>query len=448
MQKRTSRNFLNVLFLIISSCFISFINGQTRISDPYSRFGIGDIQNSISAENVGMCGIKYAYRSPFNINYSNPASYSSLSKNSFVFDGGILSNSDNLSTTSLKQNNNYTCLNHLLFGFPITKWWASSFGLTPISRIGYNISSTSHDSIGDVMHQYEGSGGINQFYIGNAFHYKDFSIGVNSSYLFGYLNNTQTVYFPTDYGNYRNENRVNINKIRFTYGLQYEHTFIDTNVAKVKDTSKRFSHKFKHFTNGFTISFGLTYNNSVNIVANENTISGHPVSFNDGTLDTINTNQSNKAIIKLPQSIGAGIILKKENVFLIGFDYQWTNWSQFYDYSNYSMFGKNDAGIADNWNAGVGLQIYLKKNFPFRVGYRYESAMLTLNNQKIESTIFTLGCGIPFYNKVAKSVTFINIGLEFGKRGTMSDNLIKDNFVRATIGVTIFEKWFTKSKYF
>ena len=118
MQKRTSRNFLNVLFLIISSCFISFINGQTRISDPYSRFGIGDIQNSISAENVGMGGIKYAYRSPFNINYSNPASYSSLSKNSFVFDGGILSNSDNLSTTSLKQNNNYIDQNLNIIALP------------------------------------------------------------------------------------------------------------------------------------------------------------------------------------------------------------------------------------------------------------------------------------------------------------------------------------------
>ena len=448
MQKKTSRNILKILFLIFSWFSISFLNGQTTISDPYSRFGIGDLQNSISAENVGMGGIKYAYRSPFNINYSNPASYSAISKNSFVFDGGILSSSDNLNSTNLKQSNNYTCLNHLLFGFPIAKWWKSSFGLTPVSRIGYNISSTNTDSIGDVMHQYQGSGGINQFYIGNAFRYKDISIGVNSSYLFGYLNNTQTVYFPVGYSNYRDENRININKIRFTYGLQYEHTFIDSNTTNIKDTSKRFSHKFKHFTNGFSIAFGLTYNNSVKIIANENTITGHPVSYNDGTLDTINTIQNNPAIIKIPQSIGAGFILKKENVFLIGFDYQWTNWSDFYDYSNYSMFGKNDAGLTDNWNAGVGLQIYLKKNFPFRMGYRHESALLILNNQKIESNVFTLGCGIPFYNKVAKSVTFVNIGLEFGKRGTINEGLIEDNFVRATIGVTIFEKWFTKSKYF
>jgi hypothetical protein len=74
----------------------------------------------------------------------------------------------------------------LLSGFPLTRWWKTNIGLVPYSQMGYKIVdvSLSHGA----EHHYEGTGGINQFYFGNAVNLtSNFSAGVNISYLFGSL---------------------------------------------------------------------------------------------------------------------------------------------------------------------------------------------------------------------------------------------------------------------
>ena len=443
-----------ILFLILWIGLITGSFGQTTITSPYSRFGIGDIQNSISAINIGMGDIKYAYRSPFTVNYSNPASYTAISNNSFVFDGGLVTSFDNLATTDLKQNANFVDLNNLLFGFPITKWWKSSFGIVPMSRVGYNISDNEYDpNLQDyVEHTYEGSGGINRVYLGHAFKIKDFSVGFNASYLFGYLKDNQTILFPSSYSNFRQQNSVNINSLYFDYGLQYEHTFYDSSFVAIsaKDTakrsfSKRFKNSYKKFINGFTIGFGFTFNSPTKLASKENSIVGHP-DLGDGFTDTLLI-QNNKVNIMLPTNIGFGLVLRKENKFLIGLDYQYTKWSEFYNQSIYYV-ANTGTSMVDNWNAGIGLELYYKKRFPIRIGYHYTSSYLIIDGQPINTKVFTLGMGLPFSNKISKSITMMNIAVEIGQVGTTNNNLIRDDFVRATLGISILEKWFTKSKYF
>jgi len=39
------------------------------------------------------------------------------------------------------------------------------------------------------------------------------------------------------------------------------------------------------------------------------------------------------------------------------------------------------------------------------------------------------------------------MALEVGQRGTLNDGLIKENFVRFTLGVAMFERWFIKRKF-
>src|SRR6185369_7607704 len=70
----------NKIFFQFSVLILLSINAsaQTSSSSPYSRYGIGDLQFSGFTKNIGMGGISHGYNPAYNMNISNPASYSSL----------------------------------------------------------------------------------------------------------------------------------------------------------------------------------------------------------------------------------------------------------------------------------------------------------------------------------------------------------------------------------
>src|SRR3989304_1577353 len=147
-------------YLLISLCpFPCVTIAQTGTYSPYSRYGIGDLQGSGFAQNTAMGGIAYALNSPYHINLSNPASYTSFNQQSFVFETAVLSNPVKLITDDTIQTANNTSLAYLSFGFPVTKWWGSSFGLLPYSNVGYKVSSVEDlPGIGTFTHEDYGSG--------------------------------------------------------------------------------------------------------------------------------------------------------------------------------------------------------------------------------------------------------------------------------------------------
>jgi hypothetical protein len=94
MTNRIFRFSITVVLLFIS--FTSFVHSQNVISSPYSRFGLGKLQNSNQAFNMSMGGIGYGIRNSSIINFSNPASYNCADTLSFVFETGVYSNFSSL----------------------------------------------------------------------------------------------------------------------------------------------------------------------------------------------------------------------------------------------------------------------------------------------------------------------------------------------------------------
>jgi hypothetical protein len=41
----------------------------------------------------------------------------------------------------------------------------------------------------------------------------------------------------------------------------------------------------------------------------------------------------------------------------------------------------------------------------------------------------------------------INIGLEIGKRGTKYYNLVEENYINISVGLSLSDKWFVKRKF-
>jgi len=113
---------LTLLFLFLNLNLFS----QIRIASPYSRFGIGDLADNNNAWNMTMGQTGYAFRSPYHVNYLNPASYTAFDSMSFVFEGGFNSEFVTLSSNFQRVNRNYASLGNLLFGMPVTRWWKTS----------------------------------------------------------------------------------------------------------------------------------------------------------------------------------------------------------------------------------------------------------------------------------------------------------------------------------
>jgi len=112
---------------------------QPGLSSPYSNFGLGYLSDGNNIRNKSMGSIGIGTRDCYTINVYNPASYTAFDSTSFVFEGGIVGLYNKLKTNTINEEITTGSISHLLFGFPVTKWWRSSFGLLPFSNIGYNV---------------------------------------------------------------------------------------------------------------------------------------------------------------------------------------------------------------------------------------------------------------------------------------------------------------------
>ena len=54
----------------------------------------------------------------------------------------------------------------------------------------------------------------------------------------------------------------------------------------------------------------------------------------------------------------------------------------------------------------------------------------------------SLGFGLP----LKRSNTIANIGVQFGKRGTIESNLVEEKYIKFHLAFTFNDKWFTKRK--
>ena len=85
---------------------------------------------------------------------------------------------------------------------------------------------------------------------------------------------------------------------------------------------------------------------------------------------------------------------------------------------------------------------YLKR-VTYRAGLRYENTGMILRNKSIEDFAVTAGLGLPLGGTFSK----INVGLEIGKRGTVYNNLVEENYINLSIGLSLSDRWFVKRKY-
>ena len=410
-------------------CLYSELNAQIRIASPYSRYGLGDLSGNNNAWNFSLGQTGIALRSPSHINYTNPASYGAFDSLSFVFEGGFSAESVRLTSRFQSTSRSYASLGYLSFGFPITKWWKTALGLVPFSDVGYNVLSTEESpSAGTILTLYSGSGGINRFFWGNAFNItKDLSVGVNVSYLFGNATRESVVVFFDSLHSmdYKIDNYVTTGDFYFNFGAQYR-------IRLKSDKS---------------IILGAVFAPNTNLTAHASALAQTYLISNTGVeypKDTIAVVNAYKGSILLPWTAGGGITFQKTDKFLITVDYRYQNWK------SYQAFGSSDS-LANSYQFSVGGEIipnadnygnYLAR-VRYRLGFFFDRTYLQLRGRQLNEYGISLGFGLPLRGMK----TMMNIGGQFGARGTVQGDLIRETYFKFVLGFSIYEHWFHKRKY-
>lgn len=416
-----------VWMFLFCALFVISAHAQNEINSPYSSYGIGDINRSSNGILDAMGGVSYGMQNPYYINFRNPASYAAFDSLSFVADVAGSVYVSNLAQNSKTQQNTYAQPGYLAIGLPVTRHWRTSLGIMPFSSVGYEISTSSVvDGIGNVDYTYSGEGGVNQLYWGNAFKIcKGLSIGLNASYMFGTIFSYRNAAF--DGNNYLNSFISDAFQVKGVYldaGLQYMF-----NVGE--------NHR---------VGLGAVYSNTAYIWAKEklmvNTYSG--VYISTTSYDTILYKDDMEGRLNIPQSVGAGFSYTYKNKMTVAGDVTWRNWDNF-------QFMRPSDSLHNSISASLGFQ-YIPdpfsnkffKKMTFRVGGKYSTGELQLRNKLISEFGVCLGVGVPL--TTFNTHSSINIMFEYGKTGTLANNLVRQNYFRFSLCFTLQERWYQRVK--
>ncbi len=405
--------------LALSLLFIAGNAGaQNYTFSAYSAYGLGLLENNGISENFGMGSAGIALPSERYLNTINPASFYGIDSTSFIFEVGAFGKYSSLQSQGTSLDKLGASVRYIAMGFKITKWWGIAGGLAPFSTRGYSIVNTyTTNGYNDTYQSnISGSGSINRAYIGNAFSpFKNFSIGINASYLFGSLKQNEQITYPSI--RYNGMNIVNSNYFsNFTYdaGMQYKATF------------------GRH-----TILAGITYNPSQTLSVRTNKLVVD-------SPDTLQNDRSVYANFTLPAAAGIGLGYYWKDQLKVFVDYKFQQWSK----TNYHY---EEAQLTDSRQYNIGIEFAPERRIntgywnavEYRAGFRHEDSYLVLRGTQIKESAVTIGLSMPLRNQFSK----INVSAEFGQQGTIANQLIKENYIRFTLGLTLRDRWAPRPRY-
>ncbi|MGN6567558.1 MAG: hypothetical protein ACTHJ0_06385, partial [Flavipsychrobacter sp.] len=393
-------------------------------------YGIGDRWDGTNTNLKGMADISSAFESPYTINADNPASFSFLKLT--TYEAGAEGDMHTLNSSTSSYGTGMATLSYMNIGIPVGKHFGFCIGLKPLTRVYYNLADTNSrpgDSLlgRQVIHSFSGDGSVNLAYLGVAYQYKGFSIGVQAGYMFGHIDYySRLINNDTTYAyNSTIAQSTGIGGIYWKAGLLYETKLNKNYTLRVGGT--------------------LSLQQSLQAKQNEYWIASYNA-VDTFISDTTYNAQAARGTVIMPMTYSFGIQLARNDKWMVGLDYTSTQWNQFRN------FGQVDSGLASStYRVSLGgeltpdatsLRSFLSR-VTYRLGVYYGTGDIYLNNTTQYQYGVTFGGSLPFH----RSTDQIHFAFDIGKLGTTSNGLLQDNYVKFSLGISLNDRWFIPHKY-
>lgn len=437
---------LVVILIILISCQVF---AQQGTASPYSFYGIGSLTFRGTVENRSMGGISN-YIDSLRINLRNPASYAGKNLKSSPFNGesrpvkfavsGSFS-STNLQSDTESQEANTSTFDYIAVSVPLGRFGAG-FGLLPFSSVGYKLEDINSAQNDRVDYRYQGEGGLNRVFFSLGYLVSDkLSVGVDMNYNFGNTQNSAINFIYDSDGDLiqfqtQENNRSDLGGFNFNLGAAYK-----TNISDKIEFSA---------TATYAPQSALSSENQRSVATLIISSLGDEFVQNTIDVDLQNTGLANTNL-DLPSRLSLGVGLGDSRRWFVGLDYTAQNTSVFnnpiFNTTNSSFENASSFAIGGFYLPNYGSFSNYFKRITYRAGARFQNTGLVINNESIDEFGISFGLGLPIGATNTGLFSEVNLGFEYGQRGTKNQNLIQENFINFNVSLSLSDRWFEKRKY-
>lgn len=414
------------IIFIVGLFVTTFSWSQDNTASPYSYYGLGEPKFKGTQDARAMGGIGILSDST-QLNLLNPASFSRLLTTNFSIGG--TSSFTTFKSIAESEKAQRTSLDYLAVGFPVGKL-GFSFGLMPYSAVGFkneNIIENNNDQT-TRREIKRGEGNVNKVFIGTSYNInKKLSFGFELGYNFGDITNDfiEFITEPVIPVGTIEKNNSNIRGISFNTGVLY----------KTKITSKLDLHTSFTYSPETTLkSENSRYLSAISIGTNDIEI----IDQNGQQIEVADTE------VKMPSKFSFGAGIGESKKWLIGSELVLTQSSaltnRFGNAENVRFENATKIGVGGYYIPKYDSFSNYLSRIVYRAGFRYENTGLVIKNESIKDYGMTFGLGLPL------GISKIDLGFEFGKKGTINNALIEENYFNVNIGLSLSDIWFKKRK--
>ncbi|MBR8534225.1 hypothetical protein KDU71_01520 [Carboxylicivirga sediminis] len=444
----------NIYKVVVTFLLVAFAShlatAQNRTYSPYSRYGLGDLQSGGFGRNAAMGHTGIALTSSYNLNNINPASYFSMDSVSFFFEGGLTGFDQKIMSENSSARFSDINFSYFAIGYPVSKWGFMSIGVKPESLAGYqffddNASDDILVSDGNyTKSDYIGSGNTTKAYAGLAISpIKNLSFGAHFSFVFGSVDHFSIAQFPNDPFAFKlaTSERISINDFYMDFGAQYKFNLKERHnmvIGAVYHPQTGIKGKVKKL-----VTAGTNFDRDGTTIINADTLRFTETKFGGNALE-------------LPEKIGVGVAYNIDDLMTITADYSLARWSdaQFPTLST-STNDPDAFTVGDEQKFAFGVEFipnyrsasFYPSRIKYRIGTSYTQEYLvtpqSAGGDHLRDFGITFGMGLP----LKRSKTSFNLAFEWGQRGTTDNSLIKENYMRLSMNLTLHEYWFMKRKF-
>jgi hypothetical protein len=302
--------------------------------------------------------------------------------------------------------------------------FGGSFGLLPLTSAGYKLENIE----GQNTTQYTGSGGMNKVFFGLGYALtSELNLGVEANYNFGKIRNNAVTFQDDIQLGTEEDNESDLLGLSMNLGLQYRRVLKGklNGLASVSYTPET---KFTS-ENARQIA-------TVLLLPNGNT---SPIDRRD--IELANTD------FVFPSQITVGLGLVEERKWSLSAEVSAQKTSNLASstvvldnvtYEDALRFKMGGFYIPD-YNSFSNLL----KRIVYRGGFRFEETGINVNGNAISEFGMSFGLGI----NLGRTFSNVNIGVEYGGRGTKNNGLVEESFVNIFVGLSLNDKWFEKRLY-
>jgi hypothetical protein len=418
MQKQIYLIFILSVIIVFST---TTLNAQNSVNSPYTRYGYGELAKASLGASRAMGGTGIGLRISSQINPMNPASYSSMDSLTFLFDFGASGQLSWFNDGTAKQKNVNGNVDYIAMQFPVYKKIAVSTGLLPYSQVGYGFQESKTSDGLTYTESFSGTGGLTQLYAGVSLEILEnrLAVGGNINYLFGSItHSSHTVPYTSNAYTIQRANNLKIQSAAFDIGLQYTQSFSRTD----------------------KIILGLVYSPKKSL--GNDVYESEYTSNSAGTVIESKIDTLTDRTFDIPNTYGIGLSYVKANKMIAALDFTYQEWAN-------ATFGNSGNEFSNRYRIAAGFEYipnlysrpYLNR-VRYRAGINYTNSYIKVNGNGYKEYGASLGIGLP----ISDNRSFINVSFEYMKIKPDVSNMIDENYLRLTVGLTFNEFWFFKNK--